>query len=123
VNNTSAAPAAGFHAGELAVQHRAGVRAAAERLAAMLDTPDLRGSIGRFLTDQAFAAITARDRSGRLWISPLTGPRGVLEVTGSTSVRVHTAPAAGDPLHGLPAGQPVGLLTPNLLNLGLRQGV
>jgi uncharacterized protein len=110
VNNTSAAPAARFHAGELAVQHRAGVRAAAERLSAMLDTPDLRGSIGRFLTDRSFTAITGRDRAGRLWISSLTGPPGLLEVTGSTSVRVHATPAAGDPLHGLPAGQPVGLL-------------
>jgi uncharacterized protein len=103
-------PASGFHEGELAVQQRAGVRAAAERLAGMLDAPDLGGSIGRFLADRTFVAVTGRDRAGRLWISALNGPRGFLDVAGTSILRMHTAPAAGDPLHGLAAGQPVGLL-------------
>jgi predicted pyridoxine 5'-phosphate oxidase superfamily flavin-nucleotide-binding protein len=104
------APATGFHAGELAVQHRAGVGAAAERLAGMLDAPDLGGGIARFLAERTFAAITARDRDGRLWITPLTGPPGFLEVTGSADLRAHTVPAPGDPLHELLVGQPVGML-------------
>ncbi len=103
-------PAAGFHAGELAVQQRAGVRAAAARLGGMLEEPDLSGGIGRFLADRNFAAITARGRDGRLWISPLVGPPGFLDAEGPTALRVHAASPPGDPLHGLPAGQPVGLI-------------
>src|SRR5687767_14339492 len=106
----SSYPASGYHAGELAVQQRAGVRAAADRLAGALDEADLDSGLGRFLSERTFAALTARDRAGRLWISPLTGSPGVLEVTGHASLRVHTRPAAGDPLHELSAGQPVGLV-------------
>jgi predicted pyridoxine 5'-phosphate oxidase superfamily flavin-nucleotide-binding protein len=99
-----------FHDGELAVQRRAGVRDAAQRLTGMLDAPDLRGSFGRFLADRSFAAMTARDPDGRLWISPLTGPPGFLDVVDAATLRVHTTPQPGDPLHGVAAGQPVGLL-------------
>jgi predicted pyridoxine 5'-phosphate oxidase superfamily flavin-nucleotide-binding protein len=100
----------GFHDGELAVQRRAGVRDAAQRLTGMLDAPDLRGSIGRFLAERTFAAITARDADRRLWISPLTGPRGFLDVVGAANLLVHSTPSPGDPLHRITAGQPVGLL-------------
>jgi hypothetical protein len=65
---------AGFHAGELAVQHRAGVEAQVARLAPMLEPVELDGGIARFLADRAFAALTGRDDAGRLWVTPLTGP-------------------------------------------------
>jgi uncharacterized protein len=97
----------GFHAGEIAVQERAGVRAAADRLAGMLDAPHLGGA-ARFLAERRFAALSARDRAGRLWIVPLTGPPGFLEVTAATTLHVRTAPAP--PLDDLPAGQPAGLI-------------
>jgi hypothetical protein len=100
----------GFHDGELAVQRRAGVEAAASRLTGMLARPDLRGGLGRFLSGRTYAAISARDGSGRLWVSPLTGRPGFLEATGADTLTVHAVPRAGDPLHGLPAGQQVGLL-------------
>jgi uncharacterized protein len=100
----------GFHAGELAVQRRAGVEAEASRLTGMLAAPDLRGGLGLFLAGRTYAAITARDGAGRLWVSPLTGTPGFLQPTGAATLTVHAALAAGDPLHGLPAGQPVGLL-------------
>ncbi|MFD7409682.1 pyridoxamine 5'-phosphate oxidase family protein [Streptomyces sp. NPDC059866] len=106
----SARPLAGFHDGELAVQQRAGVTAAAARLSGMLAPAQLRGGLARFLSARTFAALTARDQAGRLWISPLTGPAGFLNVTSVTALSVRTAPAPGDPLHALPAGQPVGLL-------------
>jgi predicted pyridoxine 5'-phosphate oxidase superfamily flavin-nucleotide-binding protein len=98
----------GFHAGEIAVQQRAGSRAGAARLAGMLDAPDLRGGPAGFLGDRTFAALSARDRDGRLWIGALTGPRGFLQVTGPTTLHVRTAPTP--PLDALPAGQPAGLL-------------
>ncbi|WP_101948507.1 pyridoxamine 5'-phosphate oxidase family protein [Mycobacterium sp. 3519A] len=100
----------GFHDGELAVQERAGVRAQAARLGgAMLAVPDLNGGISNFLADRDFAVITARDVDGRLWVSPLFAAPGFLQAHDRT-LRVGTTPGSGDPLHGLPAGQPVGML-------------
>ena len=103
-------PDTGFHEGELAVQRRAGVAAAASRLSGMLAPAHLTGGAARFLADRTFAALTARDRDGRLWTSPLTGPPGFLSPAGPTVLDVHAAPVAGDPLHALEAGQQVGLL-------------
>lgn len=100
----------GFHEGELAVQRRAGTTAAAARLTGMLAPADLRGGFARFLADRTFAALAARDGSGRLWVSPLTGEPGFLRAASATVLAVGAAPVAGDPLHGLPAGQPVGLV-------------
>jgi predicted pyridoxine 5'-phosphate oxidase superfamily flavin-nucleotide-binding protein len=101
---------AGFHDGELAVQAQAGVSAAAARLSGMLAPAELRGGMARFLAARTFAALTARDDAGRLWISPLTGPAGFLAATSPTTLTVHAAPAAGDPLGAPRAGQQVGLL-------------
>lgn len=102
--------AAGFHEGELAVQHRAGVTRDASRLAGMLAPAQLGGGIARFLEDRTFAAITARDERGTLWISPLTGSPGFLDVASPTTLEVRALPVEGDPLRHLPARQPVGLI-------------
>jgi predicted pyridoxine 5'-phosphate oxidase superfamily flavin-nucleotide-binding protein len=99
-----------FHEGELAVQRRAGVEAAAARLTGMLAPPDLGGGLGRFLAGRTYAAMSARDDDGRLWVSPLVGPPGFLAPTGPGTLAIAAAPGPGDPLHALPAGQPVGLL-------------
>jgi uncharacterized protein len=98
-----------FHEGELAVQLRAGVIDAAAPLARMLDTPDLSGGFARFLADRTFVVITARDCAGRLWASPVFHAPGFVHADGQ-SVSVDAVPGPGDPLAGLPAGQPVGLL-------------
>ena len=103
-------PDVGFHAGEVAVQQRAGTREEAKRLAPMLDPAELRGGIVAFLADRTFAAITGRDADGRLWTSPLTGPAGFLEAVTPTTLEIHARLPEGDPLHGLPAGQQVGLV-------------
>ncbi len=100
----------GFHEGELVVQQLAGVRAAASRLRAMLDPADVSSGVGRFLASQNLAILSARDHDGLLWTSPLTGAAGFLKATDPNTLRVHTTPSPGDPLHHLDAGQPVGLL-------------
>ena len=111
VDDSPAAPRdVGYHDGELAVQAQADVSASAARLSGMLAPAELRGGLARFLAARTFAALTARDHAGRLWISPLTGPAGFLEATSPTTLAVHAVPAAGDPLRALRAGQPVGLL-------------
>ena len=103
-------PAAGFHAGELAVQRRAGVAAEAARLAPMLEPAELGGGLAAFLAGRTFAVLAARDPDGRLWASPLAGPPGFLAVAPPTGLRVTAAIPAADPLHGLKAGQQAGLI-------------
>jgi predicted pyridoxine 5'-phosphate oxidase superfamily flavin-nucleotide-binding protein len=98
----------GFHAGELAVQQRAGVEHEAARLAGMLAPVELVGGIVGFLADRTFVVITARDAAGRLWTSPLVGEPGFLAVSSPTELTVRASIPAGDPLHALPVGQPVG---------------
>ncbi len=100
----------GFHEGELEVQKRAGVAAQADLLSGMLARGELSGGFAHFLADRTFAVLTARDSSGRLWTSPLSGLAGFLEPTSPTTVSAHAVPVPGDPLHDLAAGQPVGLL-------------
>jgi uncharacterized protein len=111
MTNRLQAADAGFHAGELAVQERAGVRREAERLTRMLEAAELSGGIVGFLAGRTFLVITGRDRSGRLWTSPLLGPPGFLDVRSAVELAVHAAFPAGDPLHGIAAGQKVGMTT------------
>jgi predicted pyridoxine 5'-phosphate oxidase superfamily flavin-nucleotide-binding protein len=118
--NRSARALGRFHEGELAVQRRAGVAAAADRLSGMLAPAQLDGGLGRFLSARTLAALTGRDRAGRLWISPLTGREGFLQVASATSLSVHATPGPADPLHALPVGQPVGLL---VIDFALRRRV
>lgn len=98
-----------FHAGELAVQQRAGVSDDAARLEGMLAPAHLSGGAAGFLAQRRFAVLTGRDDSGRLWTSPLVGEPGFLDARETTLI-VHAEPADGDPLHDLPAGQQVGLI-------------
>jgi uncharacterized protein len=100
---------AGFHAGELAVQRRAGVSHDAARLEGMLAPALLDGGAARFLVRRRLAILTARDRDGLLWTSPLLGEPGFLDAHGTT-LTIHATPTAGDPLHDPPAGQAVGLV-------------
>jgi uncharacterized protein len=102
--------AVGFHSGELAVQQRAGVAAQAARLARMVSRGELRSGLAAFLSGTTFAALTARDRTGRLWTSPLLGPPGLLRAASSTTLRIDTTLPTADPLHGLHDGQPVGVI-------------
>nr|WP_231972132.1 pyridoxamine 5'-phosphate oxidase family protein [Mycobacterium sp. E3251] len=101
--------ASGFHEGETATQRRAGVEAEAGRLEGMLDSSGLSVGAEKFLASQRFAALTARDHAGVLWISPLAAPPGFLR--GHDDIlRVATFPRDGDPLHDIPTGQQVGLI-------------
>lgn len=99
----------GFHAGELAVQRRAGVVADAARLAGMLATPRLDGGAATFLAQREFAVLTGRDEGGRLWTAPLPGAPGFLRARGTT-LTVAATPARTGPLAGLRPGGAVGLI-------------
>jgi uncharacterized protein len=110
-NSDSGPSTTGYHEGELAVQRRVGVRGQARRLTRMLDHAELTGGIAKFLAERTLAVVTARDKHGRLWTSPLAGPTGFLQVVDADTLHIHAAPGVGDPLHRLEAGQPLGLVT------------
>ncbi|POH62301.1 pyridoxamine 5'-phosphate oxidase [Cryobacterium zongtaii] len=111
MNGTHQLADVGFHAGELAVQRRAGVEQNAARLSCMLDPAALTGGIAGFLSDRTFLVISGRDRASRLWTSALTGPPGFLKAQSDTTVAVRAVFPAGDPLHRLPTGQKIGIVT------------
>lgn len=102
--------AVGFHSGELAVQRQAGVEAQAARLAPMVARGQLRTGMAAFVSEATFAALAARDRTGRLWTSPLLGTPGFLRATSPTTLEIDTALPGADPLHGLSRGQLVGVI-------------
>ena len=107
--------AAGFHGGELAVQRKAGVEAEAARLAPMVARRRLSSGFAAFISEATFAAIAARDRTGRLWISPLLGPPGFLHTASPTTLEINSPLASADPLYGLSRGQPVGIIAINFV--------
>ena len=109
----------GFHDGELAVQRLAGVSVAAHRLEGMLAPADLSGGGARFLAAQRLVVLTARDRDGVLWTSPLAAAPGFLR--GDADVlRIAALPRPGDPLRAVGAGQQVGLIA---IDFGARRRV
>jgi predicted pyridoxine 5'-phosphate oxidase superfamily flavin-nucleotide-binding protein len=109
-NQNSWPATVGFHSGELAVQRQAGVQAEASRLARMVAPGELRAGMAGFVADALFAAITARDRSRRLWTSPLLGSPGFLQASGPTVLQINSALPEPDPLWGLSAGQPAAVI-------------
>jgi hypothetical protein len=95
------------------MQDRVGVRSEAGRLEGMLSTPNLSGGFARFLAERELALMAGRDAQARLWVSPLVAPAGFL-VAGGQELVVRAVPGPGDPLSGLPSGQPVGLVAIDL---------
>ena len=83
-----------FHAGEIAVQTKAGVRRQADRLAA-----GIRGSISaerhEFIAAQRMAVMGTVDRRGFVWASVVTGEEGFLQAPDEQTIRIAAIPAAG----------------------------
>lgn len=96
-----------FHAGELAVQARAGVLAAARRVGGIID-PELHPRAAPFLAGQRLAVLGAADADGHVWASALAGEPGFLSAPGARTLRIAASPGAGDPLAvALGAGKPL----------------
>ncbi|WP_329090158.1 MULTISPECIES: pyridoxamine 5'-phosphate oxidase family protein [unclassified Streptosporangium] len=95
------------HAGEFAVQRRAGVRAVA--LGSARTRPEIPAVAAEFLGRQRMLLIGATGRDGLLWASALTGPEGFAEAVDERTVVIDAVPGEHDPLAGLNDGQ-VGML-------------
>lgn len=103
-----------YHAGEIAVQTRAGVRWQADKLAA-----GIRGVIspdrGEFIAAQRMAMLGTVDRRGRVWASVVTGEAGFLQALDEQTIRIAAVPVAGDPsLENLALPAHAALIIPDL---------
>ncbi|MFJ5737162.1 pyridoxamine 5'-phosphate oxidase family protein [Streptomyces microflavus] len=102
---------ADYHDGELAVQHRAGLRdPAVGSLRAIRDAvPD---AAAVFLARQPMIVVGAADASGRLWSTLLTGEPGFLGVPDPRTLSIGALPAADDPLGAVlrEAGTRIGMI-------------
>jgi predicted pyridoxine 5'-phosphate oxidase superfamily flavin-nucleotide-binding protein len=95
-----------YHAGELAVQTRAGV---ADRAAAMEDafSTEVPPLAAEFLAAQPWIVLAAADMDDRIWATVLYGPPGFITTPVPSTVHIDAWPLPGDPLAGGLAG-PVG---------------
>jgi predicted pyridoxine 5'-phosphate oxidase superfamily flavin-nucleotide-binding protein len=86
-----------FHAGEIEVQARLGIREEAERVGRILASeipPAVRG----LLTSQRMAIAASLDEQDRPWASLLSGPAGFIQAADARLLRLAVAPLPGDPL-------------------------
>jgi predicted pyridoxine 5'-phosphate oxidase superfamily flavin-nucleotide-binding protein len=99
-----------FHAGEIDVQSRLGVREDAERVGRIV-AAEIPPAVRSFLTKQRMAVAASLDARGRPWASLLTGPAGFLETAGDRLLRIVATPSPDDPLGSNLAARPeLGLL-------------
>jgi uncharacterized protein len=103
-----------FHAGERAVQTRAGVRDLAERVGRSI-RETLPPVAQAFLDDLRWVIVGGLDRRDRPWASVLAGPRGFAHPIDDRTLRLASRPAPGDPLDAaLTPGALVGVLAIDL---------
>jgi hypothetical protein len=99
-----------FHAGELALQRRAGVGDDARDVGRIIRSTIPAGA-ARYLARQSFAVAASVEREGRVWASLLSGPEGFVRVAGETTLQLAAQPLPGDPLAAaLESAGPLGLL-------------
>src|SRR5262245_3494010 len=99
-----------FHAGERAMQSRAGVANEAGRLGRGI-TSAIPDGARPFLESQRIAVLAGVDRSGCVWASVVTGPPGLIVAPSPRTLRLAPGLPDADPLsEGLTRGRPLGVL-------------
>lgn len=89
--------AQGYHAGEIALQERAGVRRQASRIAGSIHD-SVPAVAQAFLEQRRFVVLSTADKDRRPWASILAGAPGFAQAVDLHTVRIAAAPAPGDPL-------------------------
>ena len=87
----------GFHAGEIEVQTRLGVREDAERVGDIIAS-EISPAFRPLLRGQRMVVAASLDERGRPWASLLTGPAGFVQATGDRLLRLAVLPLPDDPL-------------------------
>ncbi len=100
-----------FHAGEIAIQERVGVRDRIEAQGRRIIRDYLTEQHRQFFAQLPFLVAGTLDRQGRLWASILTGEAGFLSTPDERTLQVTTKPLFGDPIATtLTPGADIGLL-------------
>ena len=86
-----------YHAGEIEVQTRAGVREMANRVGNAIHDALLPGA-AEFLAEQPMVIVGSTDPEGRVWASVLVGEPGFAYAVDERTVGIQSTPAPGDPL-------------------------
>ncbi len=99
-----------YHAGELAVQARAGVQEMAAQSERVIKTT-IKPVAQEFLHQQPMAFVASVDAEGRVWASVVAGPPGFMLAVDEGTIHIGVAPMESDPLHdNLRVNSDVGLL-------------
>ena len=100
-----------FHAGEIAIQERVGVRDRIEVQGRRIIRDYLTEQHRQFFAQLPFLIVGTIDRHSHLWASILVGRSGFLTTPDARTLQVTTQPLAGDPIaETLRAGGAIGLL-------------
>lgn len=86
-----------YHAGELAVQQKAGVQDMASRIGQSIRS-DIPETAATFLSQQRFVILGSVDAQGQVWASLLRGRPGFLSVPDENTLHIVSSTTAGDPL-------------------------
>src|SRR5213595_3873547 len=100
-----------FHAGEIAVQQRAGVREQVEAFGGRMIRDAMPQQHRDFFAKLPTLLAGSIDQAGRPWASMLAGRPGFVHSPDEHRLRIDTLPDAADPLaRELRVGAPIGLL-------------
>jgi uncharacterized protein len=100
-----------FHAGERAVQARAGVAERMAEIGSRVIRDFMPDQHREFFTQLPFLIAGTVDAAGQPWASVLTAPAGFVQSPDAHTLAVQAQPLAGDPLqHTLVNGASIGLL-------------
>jgi predicted pyridoxine 5'-phosphate oxidase superfamily flavin-nucleotide-binding protein len=100
-----------FHAGEIAVQQRAGVREQVEAFGGRMIRDVMLPQHRDFFATLPTLLVGSVDAQGRPWASMLAGRPGFVHSPDERRLRIDTLPDAADPLAShLRVGAPIGLL-------------
>ena len=99
-----------FHAGELAVQERAGVQGMAARIGNGIK-PTIPPTAAHFLAERPFAILASIDQEKQVWASMLTGNHGFMNAIDTQTVQMVPAVVESDPFWtNLQTNDDIGLL-------------
>jgi predicted pyridoxine 5'-phosphate oxidase superfamily flavin-nucleotide-binding protein len=100
-----------FHAGERAVQARAGVLQMAERVGRAIIRDYMPEQHRELFEQLPYLLLASLDRGGRPWASLLAGQAGFVEAKDAHTLLIHAQPLTGDALtERLAPGAPVAVL-------------
>jgi len=100
-----------WHAGERALQQRAGSAQALADAGHRIVRAEMPQQHRDFFAQLPFVVLGAADAQGQPWATLLAGEPGFLRSTAADRLQLRALPGAGDPLHGaLHEGQAVALL-------------